>query len=466
MFYSLNNYVFIKNINNNLVLIDKRNDDKVIGDFNSFVFLKCLSYIPQSIDIIAEKIGRNFSPKPDIDSIKNDFSFLVSSLVQNDLISEGESEEECIKNSKKFLYQDSQKQNLFSNSNEKELEQFQTNCSKLPSFQSLMIEITKKCNERCLHCYIPHEDKNIYMADKDFYEIIKQCKEIGTIYDIKISGGECMTHPSFKKFIKFVKDEGFALTVLSNLTLLDDEILQIMKQGTLTNVQVTLFSLDSKIHDKITTIPGSLEKALANLQKLHDANIPVSIATQVMELNKDSMGDLFAYASKMGFRMLCDWTIIAKENLSQDNLSLRVKDLNIYKDILNLKLKYDKNYKNEMKQILNYPLKDGNCYLCNAGFLGLQVETNLNVHACPGWNIALGNLRKNTLKEIWESSNLLNKIRNTRLAEFHKCVSCKNRNICHICMAQAYNENGKFEMPEYVCKMYDVIKESAEEIYH
>ena len=38
-----------------------------------------------------------------------------------------------------------------------------------------------------------------------------------------------MTHPDFKKIISKVKDSGFSLTLLTNLTLLDDETIEIWK---------------------------------------------------------------------------------------------------------------------------------------------------------------------------------------------------------------------------------------------
>lgn len=455
MYYKLNKFVFVKNVNNYLQIIDKRSDNELIGDYSSYLFVKNLSYNFLSIDELAEKICNEFSGNVDLLLVKNDITLLFDRLVEFGLVSKVSDFEKLIdtnhenKNIEKVLLPI------------EELKKFNKLRNENPLLQNIIVEITKKCNERCIHCYIPHENKNILMEDEDFYNIVDQAYEMQTVVNFRISGGECMTHPSFKNYIKYVKDKGFALTILSNITLLDDEIIEILKNGTLSFVQTSLFSLRPEIHDKITTISGSCKKTLENLEKLYNAGVSVSIATQVMEVNKDSIEDLYIYCNSHGFKLRCDWTIIAKENRDDDNLSCRICNLSEYERICKIKLKYLDGYKNELKEELSRSPKDENAHLCNAGTNGLQIDTNLEVHPCPGWDYSLGNIRDNTLNEIWEKSEELKKIRDVILMDFPKCAKCDIRNLCSICMAQADLEMNssdfKFEMPKYVCDMYKVI---------
>lgn len=457
MFYKLKRFTFVRNINDYLQIIDKRNDTEIIGDYISYLFAKELSYEFKNIDILVHKICEKFDDSTDFNIVKNDAINFYEKLFEFGLVSKKENLdaleiEQTVNNEKKYA-------NILLPKEEYKI--YQKVRKEKPCLQHIMIEITKICNERCIHCYIPHENKNIMMDDNIFYDIVNQAVELGTVVSFKISGGECMLHPLFKSFIKYIKEKGFALTVLTNLTLLDDETINILREGSYSDVQVSLFSLNPKIHDKITTVKGSFDKTIKNLDKLYHAGIDVSIATQVMEINKDSIEDLYKYTKKYNFKFRCDWTIIPQEDKNCSNLSCRVENLLAYEDICKLRIKYDEGYKEELKEELSYPPKSEDKHLCNAGTNGIAIDANLNVHPCAGWGINVGSLKVQKLLEIWEKSELLSKIRNVVLRDFPKCKNCNIRNLCSICMAHAdlekNAENFKFEMPEYSCKMYNVI---------
>ena len=463
MYYQLNNFTFIRNVNNYLQIVDKRDDSELIGDFSSWLFAKHLNYCPLDIDKIVNNICSEFVGNVDFSTVKNDAIDFFDSLVDYGLVSENDQAKSPVEAVSKTNNQAKQATLL----SKEQMEQFQTMKNQKPCLQNIIIEITQKCNERCVHCYIPHENKNSIMSDKDFYAIVDMCGGIETILNVRITGGECMSHPSFKNYIRYVKDKGFALTLLTNLTLLDDETIYILKEGTLSQVQVSMFSVNPEIHDRITAVPGSLEKTMKNIEKLKAAGVPVSIATQAMEINKDSIERLYEYTIKHGFNLRCDWTIIAKENRNSENLSYRIRNLSNYKNICKSRLKHCDGYEKELRKALSRDPKPETSHLCNAGTNGLYIDTNLKVHPCPGWDLIVGDLKSDSLSDIWNKSEKLQKVRDVVLKDFPKCAKCDIRNLCSICMAQADMEkvanDFKFEMPEYVCSMYKVIYDTIQD---
>ena len=463
MYYQLNNFTFIRNVNNYLQIVDKRDDSELIGDFSSWLFAKHLNYCPLDIDKIVNNICSEFVGNVDFSTVKNDAIDFFDSLVDYGLVSKNDQAKSPVEAVSKTNNQAKQATLL----SKEQMEQFQTMKNQKPCLQNIIIEITQKCNERCVHCYIPHENKNSIMSYKDFYSIVDMCGGIETILNVRITGGECMSHPSFKNYIRYVKDKGFALTLLTNLTLLDDETIYILKEGTLSQVQVSMFSVNPEIHDRITAVPGSLEKTMKNIEKLKAAGVPVSIATQAMEINKDSIERLYEYTIKHGFNLRCDWTIIAKENRNSENLSYRIRNLSNYKNICKSRLKHCDGYEKELRKALSRDPKPETSHLCNAGTNGLYIDTNLKVHPCPGWDLIVGDLKSDSLSDIWNKSEKLQKVRDVVLKDFPKCAKCDIRNLCSICMAQADMEkvanDFKFEMPEYVCSMYRVIYDTIQD---
>ena len=52
---------------------------------------------------------------------------------------------------------------------------------KNPFLFTFHIELTSKCNERCVHCYIPHEYKNADIEHDLMIKALNQCRDMGVV---------------------------------------------------------------------------------------------------------------------------------------------------------------------------------------------------------------------------------------------------------------------------------------------
>ena len=70
-----------------------------------------------------------------------------------------------------------------------------------------------------------------------------------------------------------------------------------------------------------------------------------------------------------------------------------------------------------------------------------------------------------SLKDIWEKSEKLQKIRNVTFGDFPQCVECEARNFCAVCMVRNYNENegDMFKVSKHFCEVAFLNKKIAEE---
>lgn len=143
--------------------------------------------------------------------------------------------------------------------------------------RSLHIEVASECNERCVHCYIPHEDKLKMIKSSLFYSIIEEGRNMNII-NVTLSGGEPLLHKDFVRFLSRCRELDLSVNVLTNLTLLTDEILEEMKKNPLLSVQTSIYSMNSEVHDTITKVKGSFEKTKNNLLRLKECGIPLQIS--------------------------------------------------------------------------------------------------------------------------------------------------------------------------------------------
>ena len=310
-----------------------------------------------------------------------------------------------------------------------------------PQLTNLHIEITSKCNERCLHCYIPHEDKVSSIEPVLFYDILKQCRDMKLLH-LTLSGGEPMLHQSFSDFLKRCKEYDFSVNVLSNLTLLNDAIIKEMKSNPLLGVQVSLYSMNSNIHDEITQTKGSFEKTKNGILKLIENDIPLQISCPIMKQNKDCYNDVIKWAQKYKIHVGDDYAIIAQYNHTTQNLGCRLA-VNEIERIINNKITDDAMYLERIRitaeKRKNVTPNDFVCSVCHSS---ICVADNGNVYPCAGWqNYVVGNIKETPLKDIWNNSEKVQYLRELRNRDFPKCVQCPDKDFCNMCMVRNANEN-------------------------
>lgn len=440
-------------------------NDQVFNESGA-VFLFALSRIPQSITQLTNKIIESFIDVTASD-IEADAIEFYNNLVMDGFVVSGSTIEECNTHDVGFKY-DLEKDIKFTEdftpvtkrSDESTQNILRKQLLKEPQIGNFQIEITSKCNERCIHCYIPHELKTSIMDPKLYYKVLDELSEMNVI-SVTLSGGEPMLHPHFIEFLKAAKEKDFNVGVLSNLTLLTDEIVEVLKEGNPSYVQVSLYSMIPEHHDAITTIKGSFEKTKNAILKLVENDIPVQISCPVMKVNKDDYVDVAKWAAEHKIRSTTDYSIMAEYNHDTSNLVYRLTPEEC-KDVMIKMLNFDTDYQNailapnfddEIEKLLN----NGEQPFCGIGISTCCMIANGDVFPCPGWqSMVCGNLCNDTLENVWKNSKQLNYLRSIRKKDIPKCMNCKDKAFCTPCLARFANESktgNPLEVADYYCEV-------------
>jgi radical SAM protein with 4Fe4S-binding SPASM domain len=437
--------------------------DRVVSQSGA-VFLSVLSREPQSLDDLAEKINKNFIGT-DVDIIKQDAKEFFDMLEQDDFLVSGETPDECDQKDTRFSYRTLELKAMKNNFTpviirakeytHKFLEEYFKDKPTLTNFQ---IELTSKCNERCVHCYIPHENKKSNIKPELFFNILEQCREMGVL-SLTLSGGEPMLHPNFVEFLRKAKEYDFALNVLSNLTLLNDEIIIEMKANRLSSVQVSLYSMNGDIHDSITQVPGSFVKTREAILKLIENDIPLLISCPVMKQNKSCCADVIKWAEKHKVPAATDYIMMARYNHTTDNLENRLS-LKEVEDVITDIIENDPDFKARFAET-DFTVAEkrdtDDEIICGVCISSICMIANGNIYPCAGWqDYICGNVNEQSLREIWEYSPKVQYLRSLRKKNMPECINCIDRNFCAVCMVRNGNEDpdGDFlKINKHFCKV-------------
>lgn len=443
--------------------------DRVVSPSGA-VFLSAISREPQELNVIAQKILEKFVDV-DMETIVADAKEFYDMLETDGFIVSGETPQECDQKDTRFSYSALEPKTMKNDFTpvilraEKSSQEFLDEHFKdKPKLISLQIELTSKCNERCVHCYIPHANKTDDIAPELFYDVLEQCREMGLL-NLTLSGGEAMLHGIFCDFLRKCKEYDFSVNILSNLTLLTDEIIAELKANRLSSVHVSLYSMNPEIHDSITQVKGSFEKTKNAILKLIENDIPLQISCPTMKQNKNCYVDVINWAKKHRIRAISDYIMMARYDHTTDNLDNRLS-LDEVEKVINDIIENDPEYQKQMQEedVIQEEKRDtSNDIICGICISTICMVANGNVYPCAGWqDYVVGNVKDTPLREIWDNSEKVKYLRGLRKKDFPQCLSCEDKAFCAMCMVRNANEdpNGDpLKINEHFCKVAKLNRE-------
>lgn len=412
------------------------------------VFLDALSKIPQHIDTIVDSLLQIFVDV-EYEELKRDAIEFYNYFVEKGFICCGNTYDEC----------DNQvfdEEMLNDSSTSVVVGECSKNIFNENAFlRSIHIEVANECNERCVHCYIPHEYKTQMINPELFFRLIEEAREMNMI-NVTLSGGEPLLHKDFICFLRKCRELDLSVNVLSNLTLLTDEIAIEMKKNPLLSVQVSIYSMDASIHDSITKVKGSFERTKSALMKLKELNIPLQISCPVMKQNLDSFTDVIAFGKENNIAVAVNHVIFGSYDHTNSNLENRLS-------LDEVELAFDKQSSDDdymgalcdlAKEKLKLTKQDSICTICQ---YYICVSAEGNAFPCAGWqDKIIGNLNILSLREICENSKEMKALKQIKWSDFPKCIECEDRGYCTVCMMSNSNESSNkdpFMINDYHCKV-------------
>jgi len=173
--------------------------------------------------------------------------------------------------------------------------------SPVPSLRYLELQITKRCNLKCRHCFIG-ESKPLDLPFEKIVNVLKEFEEMQGLR-VLITGGEPLMHQDFDRINEILKDFAFRKILFTNGTLLDEKTLRKL------NVEEIQFSIDGmkKGHEALRG-KGSFDKTLKALKNALDFGFDVSVATVIHKQNIDDFDKLEKFIKNLNIR---EWTVDA-----------------------------------------------------------------------------------------------------------------------------------------------------------
>ena len=301
---------------------------------------------------------------------------------------------------------------------------------------SVHFDITYRCNERCVHCYLDHDDLG-EMTTAEIEDVLDQLADAGVFF-LALSGGEVLMRRDFFDIVEHARRRLFNVKIKTNGVMIREPEARRLRQLGVEQVQISVYSHRPQVHDGITKLPGSLRRTIEAIRFLKLQGLKVSMANVLMTANLFDNHGVMSLAKDLGVSYTLDPTITPKIDGNTAVLALRAPAAELRRVFQNEELVGNVAEFCAPPAAPDEDVMDG--YPCSAGHTSCYISPYGDVFPCVQFPLPSGNLRREKFVEIWRHSSALKEVRSIRARDLTTCSTCSHVGSCSRCPGLAYME--------------------------
>nr|NJM04202.1 radical SAM protein [Desulfobacula sp.] len=328
---------------------------------------------------------------------------------------------------------------------------------------SLALELTHRCNNNCVHCYInlsanDKKAKKNELSFEDIKDIVNQAFSMETLW-VLLSGGEPLLRDDFCDIYIYLKEKGFLVSIFTNASLISKEHIEVFKKYPPRDIEVSVYGISEITHKRITR-KNTFTDTMKGIERLINSPLSFVLKTAVMQSNHKEFLQISEFCKKATnrpFKFDPFLTLRLDRNLRKN--SRIIKERLSVEEIIELE-KLDKNRSTAIKkQCLSAGTddlkEDEDIFRCRAGINSGCIDCYGNFKLCSSLvrKECIYDLKNGSLADAW--NNFTPHIRMKKSADplFKKhCGSCSLVHLCMWCPAHSDLETGELDKPApYFC---------------
>jgi len=352
-----------------------------------------------------------------------------------------------------------------------------------PKLRLVAWEITKSCNLYCAHCRASADSCHYEgeLSRQECFALIEGILEVGQPILI-LTGGEPLMRDDFFDIAQYAADRGLRVVIGSNGTLITKEIAAKMKEIPIARLGVSIDFPTRELQDNFRGVTGAFEAALAGIDCARSYGIEVQVNCTITQLNAQYVDDLVNLALDVGavafhpfllvptgrgkeleehaltaqeYERILLW-VYQKQQELEGRLFMKPTDAPHYMRVVCQQEKRIRS--NDPSQVAaasgKPPATHGSMSTMTRGCLGgigfCFISHVGHVQGCGYLDVAAGNVREQSFRDIWNRSPLFVQLRDYSLLG-GKCGRCEYKEVCGGCRARAYEETGDYLAAEPYC---------------
>ncbi len=324
------------------------------------------------------------------------------------------------------------------------------------------IEVTRKCNLRCPHCFTKSSVKEHPGPDGDAFRSLLRRLVAAGAKRIAFSGGEPLLRKDLEEHMRYglkIGVEGYSL--VTNGSLIDRARAKSLKKVGLDSAQISVDGVDATDHCEIRHCsPKAYYRAIRGIRLLREAGIVVDVATILVHPNIERAPEMVLFCEALGVRSLryCSFvpTGRAVDEAIKQRFSVDPDQLDSFFQFMRMMRAQKKLF---VHMIIDHGVgpwnKDGE-FACTSGSEVAYISAEGDLYPCPGLiqdRFKVGNVHEEDLEEILNRPSLHEVRELCRQDVAEPCKSCDNELCSGGCRGAAYACTGDVLGPPEYCNV-------------
>jgi radical SAM protein with 4Fe4S-binding SPASM domain len=336
-----------------------------------------------------------------------------------------------------------------------------------PLLGHLDIELTERCNNACLHCYInlPAHDRRAAqreLAAGEWKDVLRQAADLGAL-SVRLTGGEPLLRPDFSEIYLQARRLGLKVVLFTNGRLITPELADLLARvPPLKKVEISVYGMRPESYDAVACAPGAYAEFRRGLVLLQQRQIPFVVKSVLLPPNRAEIDELEAWAATIpGMDHEPSYAVFFDLRARRDSpaKNRRIRSLRFSpEEGVALLSRREEAYRRGMAQFsAKFLAPQGDeLFNCGAGEAAC-VDAYGVVQMCMHLRHPdmVYDLKQGTLREaLTDAFPRFRQARATSPDYLHRCARCFLKGLCEQCPAKSWAEHGTLDTPvEYFCEV-------------
>jgi len=306
-------------------------------------------------------------------------------------------------------------------------------------------ELTSHCNLSCKMCYVVDQE-TIDLTLTEWKSIFSEAYQAGLLFAL-LTGGEVFVRKDFPELYNYLFDLGVRITVFSNGTFINNEIIETFKKRPPEFLAITVYGATNETYEYITGKNDGFTKLNETLDLLQKSNINIVLRTIPLVPIYQEIDKIIEWVKTKGLKLFYTQYIGPSNQCEIPNEILRLDA----KSLLDFSLKIDKAFGDDLNQTETTSVDAKSCAALKSGyFINHQ---GLMMPCAMAYKPARSILGEESFLETFQSlSKELNALEDQIV-----CNTCKDKATCIQCYARRLLEGDSLLCSSYL-KAYAKVK--------